>query len=183
MAVVAKALSDRRTSRIMQIIFPGAVISAGIAAIWLGDRRHADGSQPPHATIQEVRTDTIYIVPPAARETIMVHKPTGDNTPKVTSTGIPHIQDDGPAHKIGSLFAICQKEADRNLNSAVEEIRKSTNWAYRDSILLVLAENNKHTVAKMEQALRDAGCSERTIHSVANDAWLYITQRLTVLNQ
>lgn len=183
MAAVAKALSDRRATHAMQIIFLAAVISAGIAAIWLGDRRHADGSQPPHATIQEVRTDTIYIVPPAARETIMVHKPTGDNTPKVTPTGIPHIQDDGPAHKIDSLFAICQKEADRNLNSAVEEIRKSTNWAYRDSILLVLAENNKHTVAKMEQALRDAGCSERTIHSVANDAWLYITQRLPVLNQ
>lgn len=183
MTAVAKALSDRRASRIMQIIFPGAVIAAGITAIWLGNRHRSDGSQPPHATIQEVRTDTIYIVPPAARETIMVHEPTAGDTRHVIPTGIPHIQDDGPAHKMDSLFAICQKEADRNLNSAVEEIRKSTNWAYRDSILLVLAENNKHTVAKMEQALRDAGCSERTIHSVANDAWLYITQRLPVLNQ
>lgn len=183
MVIVAKALSDRRASRIMQIIFPGAVIAAGITAIWLGNRHSSDGSQPPHATIQEVRTDTIYIVPPAAQETIMIQESAVGDTRQVTTTGIPLIQDDGPAHKMDSLFETCRKEADRNLNSAVEEIRKSTNWADRDSILLVLAENNKHTVAKMEQTLREAGCSERTIHSIANDAWLYITQRLPVLNQ
>lgn len=183
MAVVAKALSDRRGARMIQIFLWGTVIATGTAAIWFGDRRRADDSQLIHDATPEVKTDTIYIVPPVARETIMVQEPAAGYTRQVIPTGIPLIQDDGPAHKMDSLFEICRKEADRNLNSAVEEIRKSTNWAYRDSILLVLAENNKHTVAKMEQALREAGCSERTIHSVANDAWLYITQRLPVLNQ
>lgn len=183
MADVANALSDRRGARMIQIFLWGTVIATGTAAIWFGDRRRADDSQLIHDATPEVKTDTIYIVPPVARETIMVQEPAAGDTRQVIPTGIPLIQDDGTAHKMDSLFEICRKEADRNLNSAVEEIRKSTNWTYRDSILLVLAENNKHTVAKMEQALREAGCSERTIHSVANDAWLYITQRLPVLNQ